>query len=39
MEALAGLANVMAVPHAKLAVHEESLDEIATTIKRFLIGA
>ena len=41
MEALAGLPNVVAtvVPHAKLAVHEEFPDEVATTIKRFLLGA
>ena len=41
MEALAGLPNVVAtvVPHAKLAVHEEFPDEVATTIKRFLLEA
>ena len=41
MEALAGLPNVVAtvVPHAKLAVHEEFPDEVATTIKQFLRGA
>jgi pimeloyl-ACP methyl ester carboxylesterase len=41
MEALAGLPNVVAtvVPHAKLAVHEEFPNEVATTIKRFLLGA
>jgi pimeloyl-ACP methyl ester carboxylesterase len=41
MEALAGLPNVVAtvVPHAELAVHEEFPDEVATTIKRFLLGA
>jgi pimeloyl-ACP methyl ester carboxylesterase len=41
MEALAGLPNVVAtvVPHAKLAVHEEFPDEVATTIKHFLLGA
>ena len=41
MEALAGLPNVVAtvVPYAKLAVHEEFPDEVATTIKRFLLGA
>ena len=41
MEALAGLPNVVAtvVPHAKLAVHEEFPDEVATTIKKFLLGA
>ena len=41
MEALAGLPNVVAtvVPNAKLAVHEEFPDEVATTIKRFLLGA
>jgi pimeloyl-ACP methyl ester carboxylesterase len=41
MEALAGLPNVVAtvVPHAKLAVHEEFPDDVATTIKRFLLGA
>jgi pimeloyl-ACP methyl ester carboxylesterase len=41
MEALAGLPNVVAtvVPHAKLALHEEFPDEVATTIKRFLLGA
>ena len=41
MEALAGLPNVVAtvVPHAKLAVHEEFPDEVATTIMRFLRAA
>ena len=41
MEALAGLPNVVAtvVPNAKLAVHEEFPDEVATTIKRFLLEA
>ena len=41
IEALAGLPNVVAavVPHAKLAVHEEFPDEVATTIKKFLLGA
>jgi pimeloyl-ACP methyl ester carboxylesterase len=41
MEALVGLPNVVAavVPHAKLAVHEEFPDEVAATIKRFLLGA
>jgi pimeloyl-ACP methyl ester carboxylesterase len=41
MEALAGVPNVVAtvVPRAKLAVHEEFPDEVATTIKRFLLGA
>jgi pimeloyl-ACP methyl ester carboxylesterase len=41
IEALAGLPNVVAavVAHAKLAVHEESPDEVATTIKKFLLGA
>ena len=41
MEALASLPNVVAtvVPHAKLAVHEEFPDEVATTIKRFLLEA
>ena len=41
MEALVGLPNVVAtvVPHAKLAVHEEFPDEVATTIKRFLLVA
>ena len=40
MEALAGLPNVVAtvVPHAKLAVHEEFPDEVAATIKKFLLG-
>ena len=35
MEALASLPNVVAavVPHAKLAVHEEFPDEVATTIR------
>jgi hypothetical protein len=37
---LAGLPNVVAavVPHAKLAVHEEFPDEVAATIKKFLLG-
>jgi pimeloyl-ACP methyl ester carboxylesterase len=41
MEALAGLPNVVAtvVPHAKLAVHEESPDEVAAIIKKFLLAA
>jgi len=41
MEALAGLPNVVAnvVPHAKLAVHEEFPDQVAATIKNFLLGA
>ena len=41
IEALAGLPNVVAtvVPHAKLAVHEEFPDEVATAIKKFLLGA
>ena len=41
MEALAGLPNVVAtvVPHAKLAVHEEFPDEVAATIKKFLLAA
>ena len=41
IEALAGLPNVVAavVPHAKLAVHEEFPDEVAATIKKFLVGA
>jgi pimeloyl-ACP methyl ester carboxylesterase len=41
MEALMGLSNVVSavVPRAKLAVHEEFPDEVATTIKRFLLGA
>jgi pimeloyl-ACP methyl ester carboxylesterase len=41
MEALKGLSNVVTavVPRAKLAVHEEFPDEVATTIKRFLLGA
>ena len=41
MEALAGLPNVVTavVPHAKLAVHEEFPDEVAATIKKFLVGA
>jgi pimeloyl-ACP methyl ester carboxylesterase len=41
METLAGLPNVVAtvVPHAKLAVHEEFPDEVATAIKKFLRGA
>jgi pimeloyl-ACP methyl ester carboxylesterase len=41
IEALAGLPNVVAavVPHAKLAVHEEFPDEVATAIKKFLRGA
>jgi pimeloyl-ACP methyl ester carboxylesterase len=41
IEALAGLPNVVAtiVPHAKLAVHEEFPDEVATAIKAFLPGA
>ncbi len=41
MEALAGLPNVVAtvVPQAKLAVHEEFSDEVAATIKKFLLGA
>ena len=40
MEALASLPNVVAtvVPRAKLAVHEEFPDEVATTIKHFLLG-
>jgi pimeloyl-ACP methyl ester carboxylesterase len=40
MEVLAGLPNVVAavVPHAKLAVHEEFPDEVAATIKKFLLG-
>ena len=41
MEVLAGLPNVVTavVPHAKLAVHEEFPDEVAATIKEFLLGA
>ena len=41
MGALAGLPNVMAavVPDAKLAVHEEFPDEVATTIQNFLLRA
>ena len=41
MQALAGLPNVVAtvVPHAKLAVHEESPDEVAAIIKKFLLAA
>ena len=41
METLAGLPNAVAtvVPHAKLAVHEEFPDEVAMTIKHFLLGA
>ena len=41
MEALAGLPNVVAtiVPHAKLAVHEEFPDQVAATIKNFLLAA
>ncbi len=41
MEALASLPNVVAtaVPHAKLAVHEEFPDEAARTIKHFLLEA
>ena len=41
IEALAGLPNVVAtvVPHAKLAVHEEFPDEVATAIKKFFLGA
>ena len=41
MEALAGLPNVVAtvVPHAKLAAHEEFPDEVAATIKKFLLAA
>jgi hypothetical protein len=41
MEALAGLPNVVAtiVPHAKLAVHEEFSDQVAATIKNFLLAA
>ena len=41
MEALAGLSNVVTaiVPHAKFAVHEEFPDEVAATIKHFLLGA
>ena len=41
IEALAGLPNVVAavVAHAKLAVHEEFPGEVATTIKKFLLGA
>ena len=41
MEALAGLPNVVTavVPRAKLAVHEEFPDEVAATIKEFLVGA
>jgi pimeloyl-ACP methyl ester carboxylesterase len=41
IEALAGLPNVVAtvVPCAKLAVHEEFPDEVATAIKKFLLGA
>ena len=36
-----GLPNVVTavVPHAKLAVHEEFPDEVAATIKKFLVGA
>ena len=36
-----GLPNVVAavVAHAKLAVHEEFPDEVATAIKKFLRGA
>ena len=41
MEALAGLPNVVAtiVPHAKLAVHEEFPNQVAATIKNFLLAA
>ena len=41
MEALADLPNVVAtvVPHAKLAVHEEFPDQVAATIKKFLLAA
>ena len=41
MEALAGLPTVVTavVPRAKLAVHEEFPDEVAATIKEFLVGA
>ena len=41
MEALAGLPNVVAtvVPRAKLAVHEEFPDQVAATIKKFLLAA
>ena len=41
MEALAGLPNFVAtiVPHAKLAVHEEFPDQVAATIKNFLLAA
>ena len=41
METLAGLLNVVAtvLPRAKLAVHEELPDEVAATIKKFLLAA
>ena len=41
MEALAGLPDVVAtvVPQAKLAVHEEFPDQVAATIKNFLLAA
>ena len=41
MEALAGLPDVVAtvVPRAKLAVHEEFPDEVAATVKKFLLAA
>ena len=41
MEALADLPNVVAtvVLHAKLAVHEEFPDQVAATIKKFLLAA
>jgi pimeloyl-ACP methyl ester carboxylesterase len=41
MEALADLPNVVAtvVLHAKLAVHEEFPDQVAATIKNFLLAA
>jgi pimeloyl-ACP methyl ester carboxylesterase len=40
MEALASLPNVAAtiVPHAKLAVHEEFPDQVAATVKNFLLA-
>jgi pimeloyl-ACP methyl ester carboxylesterase len=40
IEALAGSPNVVAtvVPHAKLAVHEEFPDQVAATIRKFLLG-
>ena len=41
MEAWQVLPNVVAavVPHSKLAVHEEFPDEVAATIKKFLLGS